>query len=194
MLPAGGISFAAKEGQLPLGGKVMAENTTLRLAGVIKESIVDGPGLRFTVFVQGCPHHCPGCHNPQTHDFSGGFDCDVEKLVAEVQKNPLLQGVTFSGGEPFCQCEALYRLATKIKSLGLDLYIYSGYTYEQILQLEDPFARKLLEQCDVLMDGPFLLELRTLDAPFRGSKNQRAIDVAATLAGEEIILHDFGAQ
>jgi anaerobic ribonucleoside-triphosphate reductase activating protein len=194
MLPAGGISFAAKEGQLPLGGKVMAEKTTLRLAGVIKESIVDGPGLRFTVFVQGCPHHCPGCHNPQTHDFSGGFDCDVEKLVAEVQKNPLLQGVTFSGGEPFCQCEALYRLATKIKSLGLDLYIYSGYTYEQILQLEDPFARKLLEQCDVLMDGPFLLELRTLDAPFRGSKNQRAIDVAATLAGEEIILHDFGAQ
>lgn len=172
----------------------MAENTTLRLAGVIKESIVDGPGLRFTVFVQGCPHHCPGCHNPQTHDFSGGFDCDVEKLVAEVQKNPLLQGVTFSGGEPFCQCEALYLLATKIKSLGLDLYIYSGYTYEQILQLEDPFARKLLEQCDVLMDGPFLLELRTLDAPFRGSKNQRAIDVAATLAGEEIILHDFGAQ
>ena len=172
----------------------MAENTTLRLAGVIKESIVDGPGLRFTVFVQGCPHHCPGCHNPQTHDFSGGFDCDVEKLVAEVQKNPLLQGVTFSGGEPFCQCEALYRLATKIKSLGLDLYIYSGYTYEQILQLEDPFARKLLEQCDVLMDGPFLLELRTLDAPSRGSKNQRALDVAATLAGEEIILHDFGAQ
>ena len=172
----------------------MAENTTLRLAGVIKESIVDGPGLRFTVFVQGCPHHCPGCHNPQTHDFSGGFDCDVEKLVAEVQKNPLLQGVTFSGGEPFCQCEALYRLAAKIKSLGLDLYIYSGYTYEQILQLKDPFARKLLEQCDVLMDGPFLLELRTLDAPFRGSKNQRAIDVAATLGGEEIILHDFGAQ
>ena len=164
----------------------MAENTTLRLAGVIKESIVDGPGLRFTVFVQGCPHHCPGCHNPQTHDFSGGFDCDVEKLVAEVQKNPLLQGVTFSGGEPFCQCEALYRLATKIKSLGLDLYIYSGYTYEQILQLKDPFARKLLEQCDVLMDGPFLLELRTLDAPFRGAKISGPLMLPPPLRGRKL--------
>ena len=105
-----------------------------------------------------------------------------------------MSGVTFSGGDPLCQAEALCVLGERIRALGKSIVVYSGYTYEQSLQLEDPFARKLLEQCDVLMDGPFLLELRTLDAPFRGSKNQRAIDVAATLAGEEIILHDFGAQ
>ncbi|MBC8570286.1 anaerobic ribonucleoside-triphosphate reductase activating protein [Zongyangia hominis] len=174
-----------------MSASVSCENRTLRLAGVIKESIVDGPGLRFTVFVQGCPHHCPGCHNPQTHDFEGGFDCPIDKIVAEVKKNPLLQGVTLSGGEPFCQCEALAALCREVKALGLNIYIYSGYTFEQILQLSDPFARDLLEQCDILMDGPFLQEERTLDAPFRGSRNQRAIEVAPSLTQGEIVLHNF---
>lgn len=79
--------------------------TALRLAGVIRESIVDGPGWRFVVFAQGCPHHCPGCQNPQTHDFAGGYDSKVGNLIAELRKNPLLSGVTLSGGDPFAQAE-----------------------------------------------------------------------------------------
>ena len=90
---------------------------TLRIAGVVRESIVDGKGLRFVVFCQGCPHHCPGCHNPQTHDFLGGYDIDTNKIVAEIKKNPLLQGVTFSGGEPFCQAAAFADLGKKIKAI-----------------------------------------------------------------------------
>ncbi len=106
----------------------------IRLAGVIRESIVDGPGIRFVVFVQGCPHHCEGCHNPESHDFSGGYDCDPEKILAEIKKNPLLDGVTFSGGEPLCQAAALLPLAKEIKKLGLNLFIYTGSIFEDLLK------------------------------------------------------------
>ena len=106
----------------------------IRLAGVIRESIVDGPGIRFVVFVQGCPHHCEGCHNPESHDFSGGYDCEPEKILAEIKKNPLLDGVTFSGGEPLCQAAALLPLAKEIKKLGLNLFIYTGSIFEDLLK------------------------------------------------------------
>ena len=105
---------------------------TLRIAGIVRESIVDGEGLRFVIFGQGCPHRCPGCHNPQTHDFSGGTVVPFSRLLSEIRKNPLLKGVTFSGGEPFCQAEAFARLARQIRTLPgkLDLTVYSGYTFE----------------------------------------------------------------
>ncbi|MGI5893249.1 MAG: anaerobic ribonucleoside-triphosphate reductase activating protein [Candidatus Merdivicinus sp.] len=153
---------------------------TIRIAGIIRESIVDGKGLRFVVFGQGCPHHCPGCHNPQTHDFAGGKSVPIAKLVEEIQKNPLLQGVTFSGGEPFAQIDAFTALARKIRELPqkLDITVYSGYTWEQLQKL--PHADQLLQLCDYLIDGPFLLDQRDISLKFRGSRNQRYLDLKRT--------------
>ena len=166
---------------------------TLRIAGVVRESIVDGKGLRFVIFCQGCPHHCPGCHNPQTHDFAGGYDIDIEKIVTEIKKNPLLQGVTFSGGEPFCQAEAFAALGRKIKAIrGMKLNImsYSGYTLEQLQQMaeEDQGIADLLEVCDYLVDGPFILAQRDLTLKYRGSRNQRYIDMKKTRRKGEVVL------
>ena len=151
----------------------------LRLSGVISESIVDGPGFRYVVFTQGCPHGCPGCHNPQTHDFNGGTLIDPLTLLPEIDENPLLAGVTFSGGEPFVQPEALLPLAREIKARGLHLLIFSGYTYEQLTDLMTTREAigELLKLCDTLIDGPFLLEQRDLTLQFRGSANQRILQL-----------------
>lgn len=154
----------------------------MRLAGVIRESIVDGPGLRFVVFVQGCPHGCLGCHNPQTHDFSGGYECPVERIAAAIAENPLLTGVTFSGGEPFCQAQELAELARLVKAQRKHLLLYSGYTFEQLLHNPEPAVRQLLEYGDLLIDGPFLQQEKTLELRFRGSRNQRVINLPASLA------------
>lgn len=162
----------------------------LRIAGIVRESIVDGPGFRFVVFTQGCPHHCQGCHNPQSHDFTGGYDCLPEKLLAEVDKNPLLAGVTISGGEPFCQPEALCELAEGVNRRGLDLMIYSGYTYEHLLEMGGS-ASRLLSLCGTLVDGRFELAQRDLTLLFRGSRNQRVINLAATRAAEHVVLAEF---
>ena len=132
--------------------------------------------------MQGCPHHCPGCHNPQTHDFAGGKEMDLDTLLHDMCRNPLVKGVTFSGGEPFCQPEPLYHLAVALKAKGKHLMAYSGYTFEQLLELPDPFVRKLLEQLDLLVDGPFIEAERNLELRFRGSANQRVLDVPASLA------------
>lgn len=143
---------------------------------------MDGPGIRYTIFVQGCPHHCPGCHNPQTHDFQGGIFADTEKLLQDIRENPMLSGVTFSGGEPFCQPEALCELAKEIKSIGKHLMVYSGYTYEQLLEQgkKRPAVLELLELADLLVDGPYLEAERDLTLSFRGSANQRLIDLKKT--------------
>ena len=155
-------------------------NTTLRIAGIVRESIVDGPGIRFTVFAQGCPHKCAGCHNESTHDFAGGYDCDLNKILTEIDKNPLLAGVTFSGGEPFCQPKEFYLLGKEIKTRGLDIVAYSGYTLEVLQEMAENNADigKLLEVIDYLVDGPFLLEERDLTLEFRGSRNQRFLRMA----------------
>lgn len=152
---------------------------SLRIAGTVPESIVDGPGIRYTLFVQGCPHRCPGCHNPQTHDFFGGEVADIGQILAQIEENPLLSGVTFSGGEPFCQAEALSELGVRVKALGKHLIVYSGYTIEQLLEMEksQPYVGKLLRIADILIDGPYIQQLRDLTLPFRGSSNQRIIDV-----------------
>lgn len=161
----------------------------LRLAGVIRESIVDGPGIRMTIFTQGCPHHCEGCHNPQTHDFDGGYISHQENLLKAIDENPILQGVTFSGGEPFMQPEALAELAAEIHKRGLNVLTYTGFTFEELLESFDkyPQRKKLLEQTDYLIDGKFVMSLKTLDSKYRGSSNQRIIDVSQSLKRKKAV-------
>lgn len=158
----------------------------LRIAGTVNDSIVDGPGLRYAVFTQGCPHDCPGCHNPQTHDFSGGKDIDTSEILAQIRKNPLLDGLTLTGGEPFCQCMACIALAQGAHAHGLNVWCYSGYTFEELINGKAEW-RLLLQNIDVLVDGPFLLEKRSLDCRFRGSSNQRLIDVPKSLMANRAI-------
>lgn len=155
----------------------------LRLAGVVRESVVDGPGWRFVVFVQGCPHHCPGCQNPQTHDFAGGYDSDTDRILTEFKKNPLLAGITLSGGEPFCQARPLVSLAEQVHALGKTVVVFSGWTIEALMDGANAQNgwRELLEETDILIDGKFLLEEKSLNVKFRGSKNQRIIDPIASL-------------
>lgn len=155
----------------------------MRIAGLVEESIVDGPGFRMAVFAQGCHIHCPGCHNPETHDPDGGREADTEDMIARMRQNPLLDGITLTGGDPFLQPEACLMLARAAHAQGLNVWAYSGQTLEQLLALraERPFLGELLEEIDVLVDGPFLLERRTLDLRFRGSDNQRVIDMPETL-------------
>ncbi len=154
---------------------------TLRISGIIEESIVDGNGLRFVVFAQGCPHNCKGCHNVETHDFNGGNEVKISTIIERVSKNALISGVTFSGGEPFCQAEALCTLAKEVLDLGKDIVIYSGYTIEELLALSDPFVRELLSYATILVDGRYVEEERDLMLKFRGSRNQRIIDTKASL-------------
>lgn len=155
----------------------------LRMSGVVGESIVDGPGIRYTVFVQGCPHHCEGCHNPQTHDFSGGYDDDTDAIFEKIIQDPLLDGVTFSGGEPFCQARPLALLGQKVKAKGLGVIAYTGYTLEYLLKNanEENDYMDLLETIDWLVDGRFVMALKSYECRFRGSTNQRIIDVLKTL-------------
>ena len=152
----------------------------IRVAGIVDDSIVDGPGFRLTVFTQGCPHDCPGCHNPETHPFDGGKVMDTGAIVKMLSENPLLDGVTLSGGDPFCQPVPCAEIARAAKEIGLTVWAYSGWTFEELLARPD--AMPLLETVDVLVDGPFVLAQRTLELRFRGSRNQRLIDVPASLA------------
>lgn len=160
----------------------------LRVAGIEIDSICDGPGIRLVVFAQGCPHNCKGCHNPQTHEFNGGELMPIEKIMELIKEDPLLDGVTFSGGEPFCQPEAFAHLAREIKRFNQKLTImaYTGYTYEQLLMMSD--AQEMLEYIDILVDGPFELEKRDISLRFKGSSNQRIINVQQSKKTGEIIL------
>ena len=159
----------------------------LDLSGIVSDSIVDGPGIRVTVFCQGCPHHCPGCHNPETWEFGCGTQVSEEQILEEVLRNPLCRGVTFSGGEPFAQAEGFARLAKMLKEKGYEVASYTGYTFEQLLE-GTPGQKQLLESIDVLIDGPFLQEEKSLELSFRGSRNQRILDVPASLRAGQAIL------
>lgn len=155
----------------------------LRLSGTANDSIVDGPGLRLTIFVQGCPHHCKGCHNPHTHDFAGGTLTDTGELLEKIKSNPLLDGVTFSGGEPFCQAKALAELGREIRSLRLSIITYTGYTFEELYaRREEDGIGELLEVTDLLVDGRFIEAEKSFQLRFRGSRNQRVIDCRKSLA------------
>ena len=158
----------------------------LDLSGIVSDSIVDGPGIRTTIFSQGCPHHCEGCHNPETWDFGCGTDVPVEDLVDVVRSNPLCRGVTFSGGEPFAQSAGFAKLARLLKEKGYEVASYSGYTFEELLEGSDD-QKELLASIDILIDGPFLLAERSLETVFRGSRNQRILDVKKSLAAGKAI-------
>lgn len=152
---------------------------TIRIAGIVRESIVDGPGIRFVIFAQGCPHKCPKCHNAVTHDFDGGYSCSIDKISEAIDENPLLSGVTFSGGEPACQPESFLALAELIEKKGLNIIMYSGYMYEQLEKMADvdEALDRLLGKVDILIDGRYMEEERDLTLAFRGSRNQRIIDL-----------------
>ena len=145
----------------------------IRIAGIEPESVVDGEGIRFAVFMQGCLRNCRGCHNPATHALDGGKIVDTDELIDAIKKNPLLSGITLTGGEPLLQIPAAIELAKATKNLGLNVWCYTGYIYEEI----PPDAQELLKYIDVLVDGEFILALRDLELDFRGSRNQRIIDL-----------------
>jgi anaerobic ribonucleoside-triphosphate reductase activating protein len=165
---------------------------SLRLAGFLRESIVDGPGVRFVIFVQGCPHRCPNCHNPQTFDFKGGKVYKNDEIFAIIRENPEIHGVTFSGGEPFCQADALSELSLKLKEFGYNNFAYSGYTFEELVEKSktEPTVMHLLKNCDVLVDGKFEKELKDLTLKFRGSSNQRIIDLRKTFGEGKVVTND----
>lgn len=161
----------------------------LRLSAPVQfDSIVDGEGLRAVIWTQGCPHGCPGCHNPQTHPFDGGTSVASEILLKQLKAHFYLDGVTFSGGEPMAQAAACGELAQAVHQLGMNVWCYTGYTWEALMEAKDPDQRAFLEQIDVLIDGPFLLAQKSLNLRFRGSANQRLIDVQASLKAQRVVL------
>lgn len=159
----------------------------LRVSGIVEESVVDGDGLRFALFLQGCMRACPGCHNKSTWDLNGGTLMEIDEIFEKID-NPLLSGVTFSGGEPFLQAEKLIPLAKKIHKIGLNIWCYTGNTYEEILERNDIFEMELLNNIDILVDGEFREDLRELALKFRGSRNQRIIDMVMTRNFNNIVL------
>ncbi|MBR4642030.1 MAG: anaerobic ribonucleoside-triphosphate reductase activating protein [Selenomonadaceae bacterium] len=148
------------------------------------ESFVDGDGIRFAIFMQGCLRHCEGCHNPETHALDGGRLLDTNEIISAIKKNPLLDGITLTGGEPFLQIEAANELARAAKNFGLNVWCYTGFNFEDL----PPEAEPLLENIDVLIDGAFIESLRDLELQFRGSSNQRIIDIKKTREQKKIVL------
>lgn len=169
---------------------MLLSSTSLQVAGVVKESVVDGPGIRYTIFTQGCPFHCKGCHNPQAQKLQGGMSLTLDKLYDEIKENPLITGVTFSGGEPFIQPKSLAVFARILREEGYNVWSYSGYTFEKLV--EDENRRELLENIDVLVDGPFVMSKKSFDIDYRGSSNQRIINVPESLEkGYAILAEGF---
>ena len=160
----------------------------IQIAGTVNDSIVDGPGLRFVIFTQGCPHDCPGCQNPETHDPLGGKEGDTQEIIRQMLKNPLLSGVTLSGGEPLMQPSPCLEIALAAHQHGLNVWTYTGYTWEELMQENNPERMALLRQVDVLVDGPFLQDRKSLELDYCGSSNQRLIDVKATFDKGSITL------
>ena len=161
----------------------------IKIAGIVKESIVDGPGIRLVIFVQGCVHNCIGCHNPETHSFSQGYYMEIDSIVEMVKSDPLLDGITLSGGDPFHQGRVCAVLANRIKHIGLNVVTYTGYTFEEIMNEIDINIgwKELLYATDILIDGKFDIDKKNLLLKFRGSENQRIIDVKKSLKNNRII-------
>lgn len=162
----------------------------LRIAGIVNESIVDGPGIRLVVFAQGCRHKCPGCQNPHTHSFEGGTLVTIDEIVERVRENPMLDGVTLSGGDPFEQAENFAELALRIRRMGMNVVTYTGYTYEQLMNGIDKRKgwERLLQESDILIDGRFEETKKNLLLRFRGSENQRIINLRDTLERNSLVV------
>lgn len=168
------------------------EKGFVRLASptIQTDSIVDGAGIRSVIWFQGCSHDCLGCHNPETHDFDGGSLVSIKEIKKQIDALELQQGVTFSGGDPMFQVESLLELASYVHQKGMDVWCYTGFLYEDLLKMaeKNPVYLKALQEIDVLVDGKFDLNLKSFDAVFRGSSNQRIIDVGKSLKTKETIL------
>ena len=164
---------------------------SVRLAydGIQTDSIVDGAGIRSVIWFQGCGHDCPGCHNPETHNFKGGVLRTVASLEKEIKALEYQDGVTFSGGDPMYQIDALCELARYVKECGMNVWVYTGYTWEELMEIakENPKYLEALQYVDILVDGRFVLDLRSFDCEFRGSSNQRIIDVAKSLEKGKVV-------
>lgn len=166
----------------------------IRAAGIVKESITDGEGLRLVIFAQGCAHKCSGCHNPETHTFQGGFLVEDDLIIQMILKNPLLDGITFSGGDPFFQAEAFHDLARSIREKiaphfpEFTIIAYTGFTFEKLMENRSLYY-PLLSQIDVLIDGPFVDSKRTLELSFVGSSNQRILDMKETLKTQKPVIY-----
>lgn len=171
----------------------MSLNKSIRLSGIIYESLVNGPGLRRVLFSQGCNHNCKGCFNPSTHCYGGGELKDMDELLEDIRKNPMLKGITFSGGDPFEQASKFAYMAEKIKEINLNIWCYTGYTFEYILEHKNEREgwEQLLNNIDVLVDGKFEEHKKSNNLKYRGSSNQRIIDVKKTLNMKEIITLEF---
>lgn len=161
----------------------------IKIAGIKKESLVDGPGVRYVVFSQGCKHNCKGCHNPDTHDFNEGKEIEVEEIITDILSKKHIDGVTLSGGDPFYQAEGFQYIAEKLHENNIHVMCYTGFTYENIILNTE--MKGLLENIDILIDGPFIESKKTFKIAFRGSENQRAIDVKKSLQEHKVITLDF---
>lgn len=165
----------------------------VNVAGIVRESIVDGPGFRFVIFCQGCPHGCKACHNPDTHAFKENKLIGVDELFESIMKPRLGKGVTFSGGEPFCQAAPFAKLGEKLKAEGIDILIFTGYEYEELIKMAkyNESIMRLIKTADYIVDGKYKEELRDLSLKFRGSSNQRIIDVKKTLEACQVVEVEF---
>ena len=167
----------------------------IRLAADLQsDSIVDGPGLRAVLWTQGCAHHCKGCQNPQTWDFNGGGLIPLEVVYEAIDELECQTGLTFSGGDPMFQPDACNKIAEYARKKGLNIWVYTGFTFEKILEMSEtkPIYKEFLSKIDVLVDGPFKIEERDLNLLFRGSRNQRLIDVDKSLkAGKVVLLNEY---
>ena len=165
--------------------------SVLKIAGYKKHAFVDGPGVRFTVFTQGCPHACPGCHNPETWDAEGGFPIETEDLVSLIRGTKYLDGVTLSGGDPMMQAASCAEVARAVRKAGLSVWMYTGYTFEQIRDgVAGDDAVRALHEIDVLVVGRFIQSRKDASVIWRGSANQRLIDVQASLSQGIPVLYD----
>jgi anaerobic ribonucleoside-triphosphate reductase activating protein len=162
----------------------------IRIANYIQDSIVDGYGLRFTIFFQGCKLKCFNCHNPLTWPLDGGYLIEIEEIMNLIKGNKLLSGVTISGGEPFLQKESLLDLVKEIKKVNLNIIVYTGFIYEDLIQSNDKCINDILALADILIDGPFVQDLKSLELRFRGSSNQRAINLSKS-SKNNIVLATF---
>ena len=168
-------------------------NEYIRLAADLQsDSIVDGPGLRTVIWTQGCAHHCPECQNPQTWDFDGGGLVPISEVLKAIDSLEEQTGITFSGGDPMYQPEACTRIAKYCKEKGYNIWVYTGFTYEELMKMAKtkPIYKEFLKYIDILVDGPFLIKERDLNLLFRGSRNQRLIDIPKTRKARKIVLLD----
>jgi len=164
----------------------------MRLAAIVSESLADGPGIRMVIFVQGCPHKCPECHNPDTWNPDGGYEMPISKLLRKIKTTrKKYHGITFSGGEPFLQAADVAKLAEAAKKRGWDVVVSTGYLYEDLIKNPDSSVQSLLSIADILVDGPYVHSLQDTSLPFRGSSNQRVIDLKATRTNGEIIMQEL---